>query len=98
MSALALCLMSLERELDPGMTEEYFIQKSSFLARLGSGSACRSIEGELVVWGEHKNIPQSSDLYGVKYTGEVHENFRNYRDTILLVDKGEKQVSSTVRA
>ena len=88
--------MSLEREMDPGMTEEYFLHKSSFLARLGSGSACRSIEGELVVWGEHKNIPHSSDLYGVRYAGEVHENFRNYRDTILLVDKGEKQVSSTV--
>ncbi|MGB7785236.1 MAG: diphosphomevalonate decarboxylase [Salinimicrobium sp.] len=96
MSALALCFMSLERELNPGMTEEYFLRKSSFLARLGSGSACRSIEGELVVWGEHRNIPDSSDLYGVKFSGDVHENFRNYRDTILLVDKGEKQVSSTV--
>src|SRR5690606_30712639 len=26
----------------------------------------------------------------------VNEVFRNYQDTILLVDKGEKQVSSTV--
>jgi diphosphomevalonate decarboxylase len=26
----------------------------------------------------------------------VHQNFKNYNDTILLVDKGEKQVSSTV--
>jgi diphosphomevalonate decarboxylase len=26
----------------------------------------------------------------------VHQNFKNYQDTILLVDKGEKQVSSTV--
>lgn len=95
-SAIALCLMSMERALEPGMTEEYFLKKSSFLARLGSGSACRSIEGELVVWGEHKNIPHSSNLYGIKYTGEVHENFRNYRDTILLVDTGEKQVSSTI--
>lgn len=96
MSALALCLMSLERQLEPAMTEEYFIRKASFLARLGSGSACRSIEGELVEWGEHKGILDSSDLYGVKYPFEVHESFRNYQDTILLVDKGEKQVSSTL--
>lgn len=96
MSALALCLMSLEKELNPGMTGEFFTRKASFLARLGSGSACRSIEGELVAWGEHKNIPGSSDLYGVKYPHAVHENFRNYQDTILLVDKGEKQVSSTL--
>ena len=26
----------------------------------------------------------------------IHQNFKNYQDTILLVDKGEKQVSSTV--
>ncbi len=96
MSAMALCLMSLEKELDPQMTPEYFTQKASFLARLGSGSACRSVEGELVVWGTHKGIPGSSDLFGVKYPHPVHENFRNYQDTILLVDKGEKQISSTL--
>lgn len=96
MSALALCLMSLERKLDSEMSEEYFLKKASFLARLGSGSACRSVKGELVVWGEHKNIQGSSDLFGVEYKGEVHENFKNFQDTILLVDKGEKQVSSTV--
>ncbi|MFD2516982.1 diphosphomevalonate/mevalonate 3,5-bisphosphate decarboxylase family protein [Salinimicrobium flavum] len=96
MSALALCLMSLEKKLDPTMPEEYFTRKASFLARLGSGSACRSIEGELVAWGEHNGILGSSDLYGVKYTHQVHENFKNYQDTILMVDKGEKQVSSTL--
>lgn len=96
MSALSLCLMSMEKELYPQMSEEYFRRKASFLARLGSGSASRSIEGELVVWGEHQGIQNSSNLYGVKYPYEVHENFKNYQDTILLVDKEEKQVSSTV--
>jgi len=96
MSALSLCLMSMERELNPKMTDEYFNQKASFLSRLGSGSACRSIEGDLIVWGKHKELTGSSDLFGIKYPFEVHENFKNYHDTILLVDKGEKQVSSTV--
>lgn len=97
MSALASCLMSLERSLsEVEMTEEYFTQKASFLARLGSGSACRSLEGDLVVWGKHNEINGSSDLFGVKYPFQVHQNFKNYQDTILLVDKGEKQVSSTV--
>lgn len=96
MSALALCLMSLEKELYPEISEDHFIKKASFLSRLGSGSACRSIEGDLVVWGEHKEIVGSSDLYGVKYPLQVHKNFKNYQDTILLVDKGEKQVSSSV--
>ncbi|WP_033960012.1 diphosphomevalonate/mevalonate 3,5-bisphosphate decarboxylase family protein [Psychroserpens jangbogonensis] len=96
MSALALCLMSIEKELSGEVSETYFNQKASFLARLGSGSACRSIEGDLIVWGTHKGIDGSSDLFGVKYPFQVHQNFKNYQDTILLVDKGEKQVSSTV--
>lgn len=96
MSALALCIMSIEKQLNPNLSDEDFTKKASFLARLGSGSACRSLEGDLVCWGTHKEITGTSDLFGVKYPFEVHENFKNYQDTILLVDKGEKQVSSTV--
>lgn len=96
MAALAMNLMSLEKALNPEMTEEYFYQKASFLARLGSGSACRSIKGNVVVWGEHKNISGSSNLFGVEFPNTIHENFNNFQDTILLVDKGEKQVSSSV--
>lgn len=96
MSALAMCIMEMERILVPTMKLDHFNLKASFLARLGSGSACRSIEGPLVVWGNHKMIENSSNLFGTKYLKEVHRNFDNYQDTILLVDKGEKQVSSTV--
>jgi diphosphomevalonate decarboxylase len=96
MAALALCIMSLEKQLNPSITDEFFNRKASFLARLGSGSASRSIEGELVVWGKHKEIEGSSDLYGVEFPSIIHENFKNFHDTILLVDKGEKQISSTV--
>lgn len=101
MSALALCLMSLEKQLidlNTGKADDvkFFNKKASFIARLGSGSACRSVEGDLIVWGNNDSIDGSSDLYGVKYPYKVHENFKNYQDTILLVDKGEKQVSSTV--
>lgn len=96
MAALAMNIMSLERQLNPAMTAAFFYQKASFLARLGSGSACRSINGKIVAWGEHADIEGSSDLFGVELASGVHENFNNYQDTILLVDKGEKQVSSTV--
>jgi diphosphomevalonate decarboxylase len=104
MSAIALCLMSIEQSLsavnvrsrsEVEASHNYFNKKASFLARLGSGSACRSIEGELVVWGENEST-ESSDLYGVKFEGDIHPNFHEYQDAILLVDKGEKQVSSTV--
>ncbi len=96
MAALAMNLMRLEKALNPEMTQDYFCQKASFLARLGSGSACRSIRGQVVVWGTHKNIVGSSDLFGVEFPYTIHENFNDFQDTILLVDKGEKQVSSTI--
>ena len=96
MSAIAMCLMSLEKELNPSLSTEFINKKASFLARLGSGSASRSIEGPLVVWGDHRAIEGSSDLFGVKFPYKVNSVFENYCDTILLVDKGEKQVSSTV--
>ena len=95
MAALAVNIMCLEKAIIPSISDEYFYSKASFLARLGSGSACRSIKGEVVVWGNHDAILGSSDLFGVPFS-EIHENFKNFQDTILLVDKGEKQVSSTV--
>ncbi len=95
MSALALCLIEMESQMVE-VSEEQFKQKASFIARLGSGSACRSIEGGLVVWGANDAIEGSSDLFGVQFPYEVHPAFQRFHDTILLVDKGEKQVSSTV--
>ena len=96
MAALALCIMNMEKALNPSISDELFYKKASLLARLGSGSAARSIKGSLVVWGEHPKIRNSSDYFGVEFPHNVHENFKNFHDIILLVDKGEKQVSSTV--
>src|SRR5574343_1820821 len=96
MAALVMTIISLEKALYPEMTEDFFYQKASFLARLGSGSACRSVKGSAVVWGNNSSINGSSDLYGVEFPNTIHANFKNYQDTILLVDKGEKVVSSTV--
>lgn len=96
MSALALCLMSLEQELlDKPLGNAAFNRKASFLARLGSGSACRSIEGPLVMWGQHQAVKGSSNQFGIKLTDPVHPDFEEFQDYILLVDKGQKQVSSS---
>lgn len=96
MAALALCLLEIEKRGNPEMSPSDFNQKASFLARLGSGSACRSIEGNLVQWGKTPSVSESSDFYGIPYPYKVHSNFKNFHDTILLVHKGQKTVSSTV--
>ncbi|SDG90375.1 diphosphomevalonate decarboxylase [Psychroflexus sediminis] len=96
MAALAKCFVVMQASVQPELTETFQAQKASFLARLGSGSACRSTGGKLVVWGKHKDIEGSSGFYGIDYPYEVHNNFRNFRDSILLIDEGEKQVSSSL--
>lgn len=96
MAALALCLADMERQSVPGMDDVFFGLKASFLARLGSGSAARSIQGPVMHWGEHSGTAGSSDLYAIPYPYELHSIFKGFRDTILLVDQGKKQVSSTL--
>lgn len=95
--ALAKCLMELETRFSGGLAAEFAAKKISFLARLGSGSACRSIYPGLVVWGETDEVNGSSDLFAVPYpTDAVHAVFKNYNDWVLLIHEGEKAVSSTV--
>lgn len=96
MSAIALCLCSMEDELFQTLQDDAeFDRKASFVARLGSGSACRSVYGGLAVWGETGEVDGSSDLYAVPYADETHEIFKTFHDDILLVHTGEKSVSST---
>ena len=96
MAALALCLLSIEKMGNKAMDKDFFNKKASFLARLGSGSACRSIAGELVQWGSYDGVLESTDLFGVNYPHHIDPIFHKYHDTILLVHKGQKTVSSTV--
>ena len=94
MSALALCLLSLKEEII-GTKEGDFYRKASEWARLGSGSASRSVYGGLVEWGRFAGLPESNDEYAVPFSGDVAEVFKNFCDYVLLVEVGAKSVSST---
>ena len=100
MGALAICLVAAEASLvrpeasgdllaDPGV-----LKKASFLARLGSGSASRSLFPGLALWGKSDVWPGASDEYAIPVTG-FHEDFRDMRDAILIVESGQKKVSSS---
>jgi diphosphomevalonate decarboxylase len=95
MSALAMCIMSLEKTFNAGMENDFFLAKASFLARIGSGSAARSVYPLLASWGATKAIDNSADLVATPYT-EVAPFYQTYQDCILIIDEGEKVVSSTV--
>jgi diphosphomevalonate decarboxylase len=94
MAALSLCICDIEKQLNPQFTELEFTEKASFLARLGSGSACRSVFPTLASWGRHDDITKSSDSIATPFN-DAHPIFSNFQDTILLVDKGQKEVGST---
>jgi diphosphomevalonate decarboxylase len=96
MSALALCLCSIEHELFQTLEDDNsFDQKASFIARLGSGSASRSIFPGMSLWGQTGEVEGSSDFYAIPFEDKIHSNFKGMRDDILIVHSGEKSVSSS---
>ena len=95
-AALAKIIVDLEKQLYPHKTEAYYAQKTSFLARLGSGSASRSTAHPVMIWGYHPEIKNTSDLYAIVPDFELHPVFKKFKDSIILVEKGQKKVSSTV--
>lgn len=94
-AALAMCLTDLRGKIHPFRDRQERLQLASSWARLGSGSASRSIYGGWVLWGRHATIPEGNQDYAVPYPGAVHKLFEDMKDTVLLVEKGQKQVSSS---
>ena len=92
MSALALCVCSFLDQNE--LLKQEFYREASYLARIGSGSACRSVYGLLAEWGKHPDYTNSTDEAAIPHV-DVHPVFNTYQDTILLVHEGQKSVSST---
>jgi len=95
MAAIALCLCSMEFQFFGNLKNiSEFRQKASYIARLGSGSAARSVFGYVSIWGQNNEVEAASDLFGIGYGLNVHEIFRSFHDDILIVSCEEKPVSS----
>ena len=91
MSALVMCLLDIEREVNGGVID---LQKASCLSRLASGSACRSVFPKMALWGATEALNGSSDNYAVSLENEIHPVFKTYHDSILIVSDAKKAVSS----
>lgn len=95
-SSLALCLCQINQNIS-GIVEdeEQFFRRASSLARLGSGSACRSVYGGWVLWGETPGIAGTSNDYAIPVSDISNNIFSTYYDAILIVNSGVKQVTSS---
>lgn len=94
MGALALCLVQLEGKIMGQQDPENFWRKTSSIARLGSGSASRSLYPRFSLWGRSGLWEGSSDEYAIPIHN-FHPAFRNLRDSILIVESGQKKISSS---
>ena len=92
LSAFALTLTDYLYTLKGEMRDEEFWKKASHLARLASGSACRSVYGGFTTWGESE-LAGSSDFYATPF--DVHPDFDHLKDSVLVISGTEKIVSST---
>ncbi len=95
--AMALILNDLYYQMEgKSIHSPEFLQEVSELARLGSGSASRSIYPGFVAWGKTETLAASSDQHAIPLkNSQVHDQFRKMNDTILIVSKGEKDVKSS---
>ncbi len=95
-SALALCVIDLAEKISGNkLPDDIFYKYASFLSRMGSGSACRSVYGGFTIWGKTKLWNYSSDLYAIDINEYIHADFSKLHDAILLVSTKEKSLSSS---
>jgi diphosphomevalonate decarboxylase len=92
--AIALSLYEATYRLQNKEIDDEFYHVASNLARLGSGSASRSMFANWAEWGQNDLIPGSSHEFAIPIT-EIHANFSNMYDAILIVEDEPKKVSSS---
>lgn len=93
--AISLALLDITYSLQGKEKDETFYKEASNLARLGSGSASRSMFPGFALWGANEKIQNSSDQYAIEIK-DVHPVFQNMKDAILIIEDEPKKVSSSV--
>ncbi len=94
MSALALCLAEIQQKVHNKVDYRLDMQSVSELARMGSGSAARSLYGGWTIWGKTPLINESSDNYAIELK-DIHPSFMQIANAILIIEPESKKVSSS---
>jgi len=95
MAAFVLCIFDIHFQLKNDFFDFHdHLNDISSYSRVGSGSACRSLFPGFAIWGDLGGKFNSSDNYAVNYSG-VSDFYKTLCDTILIVSKNKKSVSSS---
>lgn len=93
MSALALSLLSMAMHThEQELPFSQFLQTASHYARLGSGSASRSIYGPYAIWGTNTSI-NSVNEYAIPF--EPHPEFKKIYNSIMVFSNEPKETGSS---
>ena len=96
MSALCLCLCNIEQNIFGTLqNHDDFLHKASYLSRLASGSASRSVYPKLGQWGFHQDIKGSNNEFAIDVSNNVAPIFHTFKNSILIASAKEKSVSSS---
>jgi diphosphomevalonate decarboxylase len=91
MSTMAMCLSAIDAHINktglPG------VHHQSNISRLGSGSASRSVMGPWAIWGKTDHFPEANNDHAI-VVPDIHPYFQLLYDTIIVVDKQPKSISS----
>jgi diphosphomevalonate decarboxylase len=93
--AIALAMLDLTYAQADKEIDANFYHEASNLARLGSGSACRSIFPSYSMWGKNDLVHGSSNEKAIEVK-DIHPSFKNMKDAILIIEDEPKKVSSTI--
>ncbi len=97
MSALCLCFCSIEQKLFGNLKNQNdFLRKASYLSRLASGSACRSVYPIVAEWGKFQSFKESSNEVAIPLESKIADVFKTFQNSILIVSSKTKEVSSTI--
>lgn len=88
-SAAAFAALAVAARKAAGLPSD--TREASILARLGSGSACRSIQGGVCVWNRGERADGSDSFASQAFKAD---HWPELRMTVAIVSRDEKEVSS----
>ncbi len=92
-SAIAKAIADIHEKVSG---KDLSVEDISNMARLGSGSACRSIENGWNVWGKNNILQKGNQHYAININSYIHPIFTSICDSVLIVKQHEKKVSSSI--